>query len=484
MTPGHVHFIAIAGTGMGSLAGLLKARGIKVTGSDENLYPPMSTALERWGISVFQGFAPEHLQGDRPDLIVIGNAVRPTNPEAQAALQSGVRCLSFPDALHELAIAGKHSVVVAGTHGKTTTTSLVATLLLETGRDPSLLVGGIAENFGGSFREGKGPHFVVEGDEYDTAFFDKTPKFLHYGARTAVITSVEFDHADIYRDLDHVKEAFRALLARMPKDGTLVAAIDHAGVRDVIEKPPCRIIPYGVDEPGKSGKGPRTGLRASALEVTPEGTRFRIARDGTPQGTALVPLDGRHNVENAVAALAVVEALGVPLGEAIAALPAFRGVKRRQEVRGQARGIVVLDDFAHHPTAVRETVAAVRARYTGHRLVAVFEPRTNTSRRKVFQADYAAAFQGADLVVVAAVPDVPLYSATGEVTERFSAEELARDLSRRGTPARAIEGTDAIVEWLCGELVPGDVVLAMSNGAFGGFWDKLLSRLGGDRPAQ
>jgi UDP-N-acetylmuramate: L-alanyl-gamma-D-glutamyl-meso-diaminopimelate ligase len=481
MTPGHVHFVAIGGTGMGSLAGLLKARGIEVTGSDENLYPPMSTALEAWGISVLQGFAPEHVQVRRPDLIVIGNAVRPTNPEAQAALQSGVPCLSFPDALYELAIAGKHSVVVAGTHGKTTTTSLVATLLLETGRDPSLLVGGIAENFGGSFREGKGPHFVVEGDEYDTAFFDKTPKFLHYGARTAVITSVEFDHADIYRDLDHVKQAFRALVARMPKDGTIVAAIDHAGVRDVIEKPPCRVVPYGVDD---AGQGPRAGFRASALEVTPRGTRFLIARDGIPQGSALVPLDGRHNVENAMAAIAVVDALGVPLAEATATLSAFRGVKRRQEVRGEVGGIVVLDDFAHHPTAVRETVAAVRARYAGRRLVAVFEPRTNTSRRKVFQADYAAAFEGAELVVIAAVPDVPLYSATGEVTERFSAEELARDLRRCGTPAWAIEGTDAIVEWLCGELAPGDVVLAMSNGAFGGFWDKLLSRLRSDRPGR
>jgi UDP-N-acetylmuramate: L-alanyl-gamma-D-glutamyl-meso-diaminopimelate ligase len=484
MTLRHVHFVAIAGTGMGSLAGLLKARGIEVSGSDENLYPPMSTALERWGISVFQGFASEHVQQRRPDLIVIGNAVRPTNPEAQAALQSGVRCLSFPDALYELAIAGKHSVVVAGTHGKTTTTSLLATLLLETGRDPSLLVGGIAENFGGSFREGRGPHFVVEGDEYDTAFFDKTPKFLHYGARTAVITSVEFDHADIYRDLDHVKQAFRALVARMPKDGTLVAAIDHAGVRDVIEKPPCRVVPYGVDDAGKGGEGPKVGFRASALEVTPRGTRFQIARDGTPLGSALVPLDGRHNVENAMAAIAVVDALGVPPAEAIAALPAFRGVKRRQEVRGEVRGIVVLDDFAHHPTAVRETVAAVRARYQGRRVVAVFEPRTNTSRRKVFQADYATAFDGADLVVIAAVPDVPLYSATGEVTERFSAEELVRDLVHRGTPARAIEGTDPIVDWLCGELRPGDVVLGMSNGAFGGFWDKLLSKLRGDRPGR
>ncbi len=488
MTLRHVHFVAIAGTGMGSLAGLLKARGLEVTGSDENLYPPMSTALERWGIRVFQGFSPEHVLARRPDLVVIGNAVRPTNPEAQAAIASGVRYVSFPDALHELAISGRHSVVIAGTHGKTTTTSLVGAVLLAAGRDPSLLVGGIAENFGGSFREGKGPHFVVEGDEYDTAFFDKTPKFLHYGARTAVVTSVEFDHADIYRDLDHVKEAFRALVARLPADGTLIAAADHPGVRDVIGGAPCRVVEYGVDAapvlpraggatPGADG-GSRPSWRASGLEPGRAGTRFRVTRDGAAVGTALVPLHGRHNVENALAALVVADVLGVPPAEAIAGLATFRGVKRRQEVRGEVRGVTVLDDFAHHPTAVRETIAAVRAGWPGRRLVAVFEPRTNTSRRKVFQADYATAFDGADLVVIAAVPDAPIYSATGEVTERFSAEELARDLRARGLDARAIDGVGAIVDWLDSRLAPGDVVLAMSNGAFGGFWDELLKRLG------
>jgi UDP-N-acetylmuramate: L-alanyl-gamma-D-glutamyl-meso-diaminopimelate ligase len=494
MTLRHVHFIAIAGTGMGSLAGLLKARGLEVTGSDENLYPPMSTALERWGIRVFPGFSPEHVLDRRPDLVVIGNAVRPTNPEAQAAIASGIRYVSFPDALHELAIAGRHSVVIAGTHGKTTTTSLVGAVLLAAGCDPSLLVGGIAENFGGSFREGKGPHFVVEGDEYDTAFFDKTPKFLHYGARTAVVTSVEFDHADIYRDLDHVKESFRALVAQLPEDGTLIAATDHPGVRDVIAGAPCRVVEYGVDAaaggpPGTRGGpraggepqargGPRAGWRASSLEPGRAGTRFRVTRDGAVVGTALVPLHGRHNVENALAALVVADVLGVPKTEAIAGLATFRGVKRRQEVRGEVRGVTVLDDFAHHPTAVRETIAAVRAGWPGRRLVAVFEPRTNTSRRKVFQADYAAAFDGADLVVIAAVPDAPIYSATGEVTERFSAEELARDLQARGLSARAIDGVGAIVDWLDLQLAPGDVVLAMSNGAFGGFWDELLKRLG------
>jgi len=233
-----VHFVAIAGTGMGSLAGLLHARGIHVTGSDENLYPPMSTALERWGIPVYEHFAAEHVLAGTPDLIVIGNAVGPSNPEARAAIDEGLPYLSFPDALHQLAIAGRHSVVVTGTHGKTTTTNLIASILLRTGRDPSLLVGGMSLDFDGSFREGQGEHFVVEGDEYDTAFFDKTPKFLHYGARTLVVTSVEFDHADIYRDLDHVKAAFRTLVERMPREGTIIATVDHATVRDVVADAP------------------------------------------------------------------------------------------------------------------------------------------------------------------------------------------------------------------------------------------------------
>ncbi len=471
MNPRHVHFVAIAGTGMGSLAGLLKARGIEVTGSDENVYPPMSTELARWGIDVAQGFRPENVLARRPDLVVIGNAVRPSNPEARAAIDSGIPYRSFPDALRDIAMEGKHPVVVAGTHGKTTTTSLVAWLLSATGRDPSLLVGGIAANFGGSFRLGRGPHFVVEGDEYDTAFFDKTPKFLHYGARSVLLTSVEFDHADIYRDLDHVKEAFRALVAAIPADGTLVAAATHAGVRDVIEKAPCRVIPYGV------GDAAAPGFVADPIETQGDGIRFRLRKDGREVVTALLPMHGRHNVENAAGALAMVESLGVPLADAASALDGFRGVKRRQEVRGEVRGITVIDDFAHHPTAVRETVAGLRARYAGRRLVSVFEPRTNTSRRRVFQAEYARAFDGSDRVLVARVADAPLYSATGEVTERFSADELVADLRARGVDAAALDGPDAIVEHLAGAARPGDVLLVMSNGAFGNIWEKLLERL-------
>jgi UDP-N-acetylmuramate: L-alanyl-gamma-D-glutamyl-meso-diaminopimelate ligase len=466
----HVHLIAIAGTGMGALAGLLRARGVRVTGSDRTLYPPMSEALARWGIPVALGFEAKNLV-PRPDLVVIGNAVRADNPEARAAIESGIPYRSFPDALYELAIAGRHSVVVAGTHGKTTTASLLGTLLVETGQDPSVLVGGVATNFDGPFREGAGPHFVVEGDEYDTAFFDKTPKFLHYHPRTLLLTSVEFDHADIYRDLEHVKEAFRALVRGMPADGAIVAALDDANVCDVLGGAPCPVIGYGV------GEGEH-GWRALELEAGPAGTAFRVVRDEAELARARVPLHGRHNVANALGALATAHALGVPVARAAEALGAFRGVRRRQEVRGEARGVTVLDDFAHHPTAVRETVAAMRARYPGRRLVAVLEPRSNTSRRALFQRDFADALAQADRVVISIVPREPLYSATGAVTEFLDAEQIAAELRARGRDAAALEGVPAIVDHLAAASAPGDVVLVMSNGDFGGLWGKLLERLG------
>jgi UDP-N-acetylmuramate: L-alanyl-gamma-D-glutamyl-meso-diaminopimelate ligase len=470
-SPRRVYFIAIAGTGMGSLAGLLRARGLEVAGSDSRLYPPMSTALEQWGIPVHIGFRAEHVTAAHADLVVIGNAVRPDNPEALAVIEEGIPYLSFPDALYKLAIEGKHSVVVSGTHGKTTTTSLVARLLDAAGRDPSLLVGGYSLDFDGSFRNGRGQHFVVEGDEYDTAFFDKTPKFLHYGARTCVITSVEFDHADIYRDLDHVKQSFRMLVERLPADGTLVAAVNHAGVRDVISGARCRSVGYGV-----GGEGDPE-WRAEGCQALAGGTRFEIRRAGCAVAEAMLPLFGRFNVENALGAVATAVSLGVPVDRAAAALAGFRGVRRRQELRGEARGVAVVDDFAHHPTAVAGSIASLRARFPGRRLVAVFEPRTNTSRRAVFQAAYAEAFDGADRVVVAVVPDAPLYSATGDVAERFSSPRLAEDISARGVPAVAIDGVPAIVDHLVRESRPGDVVLVMSNGDFDDVWGRLLEAL-------
>ena len=468
--PRHVHFVAIGGTGMGSLAGLLAARGIRITGSDDALYPPMSTMLEQWGIPVHSGFRPEHVLDPHPDLVVIGNAVRPDNPEARAAIDEGLTYLSFPDALYQLAITGKHSVVVSGTHGKTTTTSLLSTVLHGSGRDPSLLVGGYSHDFEGSFREGQGDHFIVEGDEYDTAFFDKTPKFLHYGARTLLITSVEFDHADIYRDLDHIKAEFRKLIEGMPRDGTIVAALTHAGVRDVVSEAPCRVLGYGVEGEGLEWS-------CAALETDSNGTHFDILIDGKRAARAFVPMFGRFNVENALGALAAATALGVPLDDAVAALATFKGVKRRQELRGEERGVAVVDDFAHHPTAVRGSISALRQRFAGRRLIAVFEPRTNTSRRAVFQQDYAQAFGDADRVVIRSVPETPLYSATGAVKEFFSSEKLVTDLGERGVPALSCDSVGEIVKQLTAECSAGDVVLCMSNGSFDDIWQRLLDAL-------
>ena len=456
---------------MGSLAGLLKARGLHVTGSDTGLYPPMSTLLEQWEISVDEGFRAEHVLAGPPDLVVIGNAVHPDNPAARAAIDEGLRYLSFPDALYELAITGRHSVVVSGTHGKTTTTSLVSALLHATGRDPSLLVGGHSLDFDGSFREGQGVYFVVEGDEYDTAFFDKTPKFLHYRPRTLIVTSVEFDHADIYRDLDHVKSAFRSCVEQLPADGVVVAAVDHPNVLDVIRGAPCPVVGYGASSDSVAE------WQARDLRADESGTSFDIVRGGATVAQTLLPEFGRINVENALGALATVTHLGVPVEESARALSDYRGVKRRQEVRGEARGITVVDDFAHHPTAVSGSIEALKARFPGRRLVALFEPRTNTSRRKVFQRDYAEAFDAADRVVISIVPDGPIYSATGEVTERFSAAELVADLCARKLDAVAAEGIDAIVADVVEHSAEGDVVLAMSNGAFDNVWERLLSAL-------
>ena len=421
-----------------------------------------------------EGFDPAHVRDPRPDLVVIGNAVRSDNPEARAAIDDGIPYRSFSDALYELAIAQRHSVVVTGTHGKTTTTTLTAHLLNATGRDPSLLVGGISLDFGGSFREGDGAHFVVEGDEYDTAFFDKTPKFLHYHPKTLIVTSVEFDHADIYEDLDAIKAQFRQLVAGMPAAGILVAAAAHDGVRDVVADAPCRVVRYGVGVGGSvdalelAGERPHPGRRRLDVPAPCRGFRRRVGSHAALRD---------FNVENCLAALATVVSLGVPLADAVEGLTTFQGIKRRQEVRGEVAGVTVIDDFAHHPTAVRGTVEAVRRRFPGRRLIAVFEPRTNTSRRKIFQDDYARAFDDAGRVVIRAVGDEPIYSATGEVTERFSAEELAHSLSERGLATDVYEDVEAIVADLVQSRQEGDVVLVMSNGAFGNIWEKLLDAL-------
>lgn len=459
---------------MGSLAGLLRARGHRVTGSDEGVYPPMSDSLAAWGIPVALGFRPENVLAPRPDLVVIGNAVRAENPEARAAMEAGIPHQSFPQALFEHAMRGRRRIAVTGTHGKTTTTSMVATLLHEAGRDPSMLVGGIAQNFDGSFRDGAGPDFVVEGDEYDTAFFDKSPKFLHYRPQIAVLTSIEFDHADVYRDLAHMQGEFAKLLRAMPQDGAVVAAAESETMEEVLRHAPCRVLRYGVESA-------TADFCAQNLQAGPEGTRFEIATtalqfSGGP-ARALLPAYGAYNVNNALSAVAVARLCGVPLAQAAAALSAWRGVKRRQEVRGAARGITLVDDFAHHPTAVRETLAGLRARFPGRRLVAVFEPRSNTSRRARFEADFARALEAADFVLIQQVADEALYSAFGENPERLDAGRVAAQLESTGTPAAACADVDAIIERLAARCEPGDVIVTLSNGGFGGIWERLLQRL-------
>jgi len=435
----------------------------------------MSTALASWGIPVTEGFDPQNVLDEPPDLVVIGNAVRPENPEAQAALEAGLPVRSFSDALYELAIAEKHCLAVCGTHGKTTTTSLCAFILEATGRRPSFLIGGIAENFGASFGEGQGDHFVVEGDEYDTAFFDKTPKFLHYHPHTAIVTSVEFDHADIYRDLDHVKSAFRQLVAGMPEDGNLVVAGRHPGVRAVLSEARCRVIRYGVQ--GEGADDAPLDREAVGVSAVDHGTRFTLRTVEGGEYPVEIPLFGRFNVENALAALSACERLGVGLEESIATLTEFKGVKRRQEIRGKVRGVTVIDDFAHHPTAVQGAIQSVRSRFPHGRLIAVFEPRTNTSRRRVFQKQYEEALIDADRVLVFRVPEEPIYSATGEVTELFSADELVTRLLGRDVDASALSEVQEIVDTLSREAREGDTILVMSNGAFGNIWERVLAAL-------
>jgi UDP-N-acetylmuramate: L-alanyl-gamma-D-glutamyl-meso-diaminopimelate ligase len=457
-----IHLVAICGAGMGSLAGLLKEAGHEVRGSDRAFYPPMSERLLAWGIPSMQGFDPGHLDPDT-DLVVVGNACRRDNPEALAAREKGLRVMSFPQTLSELFLIDRRSIVVAGTHGKTTTSALLAYLLVKGGLDPSFLVGGIPQNFEKSFRLGAGRHFVVEGDEYDSAFFDKRPKFVHYRPEIAVLTSVEFDHADIYADMEQYRDAFTTFVSMIPEQGLLVACDEDPEVRALVSKAACSTVLYGL------GKG--AGWRAGDIVEGEGGASFILSVDGTRQGRVTVPLSGRHNVQNTLAALAVAGHVGLPSGKAAGLLGGFRGVARRMQVRGVAAGITVIDDFAHHPTEVRETVYAARRRYPRSTLAAVFEPRTNTSRRNLFQDRYAESFEGADRVVL--VP--PFDPARIPEDERFDSARLVAALKLRGQAAVLCENVKRVVELLAGELKDGDVVLVMSNGAFDDIHEKLLA---------
>ncbi|MGH9870117.1 MAG: UDP-N-acetylmuramate:L-alanyl-gamma-D-glutamyl-meso-diaminopimelate ligase [Candidatus Polarisedimenticolia bacterium] len=469
-----IHLIGVCGTGMGSLAGLLAGMGHRVRGSDENVYPPVSTLLRSLGIPILEGYEAGHiLEGERPDLVIVGNVVNRGNPEVKALLESGLPYLSMPQAIGRFLLEGRHPIVVTGTHGKTTTTAMIACMLMDAGRDPSFLVGGVLKDLGTSFHLGaprEGSPFVIEGDEYETSFFDKGSKFLHYRPRTAVLTSVEYDHAEMFPTLESVKEAFRGLVALIPpaKDGgSLVVCADDPLAMEVARGCRGELIPYGLGE-GSVVKG-------EMLSAGPEGMVFRASAHGNDLGTFSLPQTGHHNLRNALSAVAVGRVLGLTPDQMRPGLASFQGVRRRQEVRGVAAGVTVIDDFAHHPTAVRETIGGVRARYPGQRVWAIFEPRTNTTRRDVFQQEYAGAFDGADEIVLAPV-DHPERAPEGQ---RFSVERLIADLRARGLRAAALPSVDAIVARVADKARRGDVLLVMSNGGFGGIHARLIDALQG-----
>ncbi|MDC0714298.1 UDP-N-acetylmuramate:L-alanyl-gamma-D-glutamyl-meso-diaminopimelate ligase [Stigmatella sp. ncwal1] len=462
-----IHLLGVAGTGMGSFAGMLKAAGYEVTGSDENVYPPMSDMLQAWGIPVVTPYRPENLDAAKPDLAIIGNVIRRVNPEATEVRARRLPQMSFPAALGSLFLKQSHSVVVAGTHGKTTTSSLMAHVLVDAGKDPSFLVGGVTQNYAGNYRVGKGPHFVVEGDEYDTAYWDKGSKFLHYQPRTAILTSVEFDHADIFRDLPHYEATFEKFVRLIPPEGQLVVCAAYPNAVRIAGGTRGRVVTYVAREGAEADYTPRN------VSFGAEGARFEVVERGTVLGTARMELTGLHNVENVLSVIAAARGLGLSFEEIAQGLASFRGVKRRQEVRGEPGGILVVDDFAHHPTAVRETIAALCQRFPERRLWAIFEPRSNTSRRNIHQEDYAHAFTGA----ARASLKVPERHDKVPSNEELDVPRLCEALKAQGIQADHAADVPSLLERVAREALRGDVLLVMSNGAFGGFIDKVLAAL-------
>ncbi len=468
-SPQHIHLLGICGTGMAALAGILKEQGFKVTGSDENVYPPMSTFLEALGIKVLNGYQARNLE-PLPDLVVVGNVIRRENPEAQAVLARNLPRLSLPEALNRFLVGARQSLVVAVTHGKSTTTALIAWLLQALGRDPGFMVGGIARNFNSNYRTGRGDYVVLEGDEYDTAFFDKRPKFVHFRPSLAVLTSIEYDHADIYPDLERVIQAFQGFAEQVGAGGgRLLAWGDAALVRQVCGQAGVNLAFYGVHE--------NNTWRAGEIEPAAGGMNFTVYRQRQKWGRFFTPLLGLHNVCNSLAGVAALAELGEEPEPIQGALAGFLGVKRRLEAAGEYRGVLVLEDFAHHPTAVAVTLEAVRQGYPGRRLVAVFEPRTNTSRRRVFQEPYAQAFKDADLIIVREPPD--LWKVEPE--EQFSSRRLVEDLRGQGKEAFYFPDTDLILQSLVAKLRPGDVALIMSNGGFDNLVPRLTAALGAEK---
>ncbi|UJR86527.1 UDP-N-acetylmuramate--L-alanine ligase [Sandaracinus amylolyticus] len=469
----HVHLIGVAGTGMGALAGLLQQAGHRVSGSDTAFYPPMGEALARWGIETRRGWDPANV-ADRPDLVVVGNVCRKDNPEARAAIDGGLAYTSMPGAIETLFLAERPGWVVAGTHGKTTTTALLAYLLHGLGLDPGMLVGGIPRDFGESFRVGgaRAP-FVIEGDEYDSAFFEKTPKMWRYEPHAAILTSIEHDHVDIYPDASSYRAAFEGFVDRIPESGTLVAFAGDPEVRAVASRARCRVVWYASSGDDTGGIDP-TWL---AAPIAAQGGMqpFDLFVGGTSCGPVLSPLPGAHNVRNAVATIALICETSegtIPVQDVLACLRRFSGVRRRQELIGEARGVRVYDDFAHHPTAVRETLAAIRTRHPEGALIAAFEPRSATACRAMHQRAYEDAFHDADLAVLA-----PLGRSNVPEAERLDVAAIANAIRAQGGDAIAPRDLDELITTITARASAGDTVLLMSNGDFGGLHDRLLAAL-------
>ncbi len=460
----HIHLIGICGTAMASLAGMLQRRGFRVTGSDAAAYPPMSDFLASLNIPVSQPFAEQNLT-PRPDLVVVGNAISRGNVELEYILDQRIPFCSLPQILHDEFLVGKEVLVVAGTHGKTTTTSMLSWIFESAGLHPSFLIGGIAENFGSSFQLGAGKHFILEGDEYDTAFFDKGPKFLHYFPDQVILTSVEFDHADIYKDLDAVETAFKRLVNLVPRRGRIVAFDSGVSLDRCLAKAFCPVERYGS---GKNAAWQITNLR-----FDPSATRWTVLHNGKPWADLEFPLAGEYNVWNASAAAAIAANCGISVPQIAEALKSFQSVKRRLEVRAIINGVTIIDDFAHHPTAIAATLNALRTRYKDARLWVVLEPRSNTLRRNVFQSDLAKSLAVADEVVVANV----FKSEAIPEAERLDIEGVATETKRLGRRARIVADADAIVNLIAQELRSGDVVAILSNGGFGGIYEKLPQKL-------
>jgi len=460
----HLHLIGICGTAMASLAGMLKERGFRVTGSDSAAYPPMSDFLASLGIPVAQPFAAGNLK-PRPDMVVVGNAISRGNAELEEVLDQRVSFCSLPQILHDEFLGGKEVIAVAGTHGKTTTTSMLSWIFHSAGVKPSFLIGGIAENFGSSFSLGEGKHFILEGDEYDTAFFDKGPKFLHYFPDAVVLTSVEFDHADIYKDLDAVETSFKRLVNLVPRRGKIVAIDSGESVERCTTKAFCPVERYGLQS--------NADWRIANLKFAPAKTAWTVLRGGEPWADFDFGLAGEYNVCNATAAAAMASNFGIAKEQIREALRTFKSVKRRLEVKAQVNGITIIDDFAHHPTAIAGTLTALRGRYPEARLWAVLEPRSNTLRRNVFQHELANSLALADEVVVAGV----FKSDAIPAAERLDLMAVGAVLEQRGKRARIISGVQGIVDVVAPELRSGDVVAILSNGGFDGIYEKLPARL-------